>query len=111
MNDRNTNAPQSASPARTAPDIDEQGQGRPRLHLLPPHLSARFLAIEASGRSQPGTRLMMETLGFPEFCRLRDCRRAKACLGKKFACMRDNRELMVSEVLPQVMGYERDEDQ
>jgi hypothetical protein len=44
----------------------------------------------------------METLGFPQFCRLRNCRRAKACLGSKFQCMRDNRELLLNEVLPQV---------
>jgi hypothetical protein len=112
MNDRNTNAAQSSSPARRAPQIDEQAedQGLLRLDLLPPDLRDRFLASEKSGASQPGTRLMKERLGFPQFCRLRDCRRGKACLGKKFACMRDNRELMLTEVLPRVMGYERDAD-
>ena len=53
---------------------------------------------------------MMETLGLPQFCRLRNCRRGKACLRKKFQCVRDNRELMLTEVLPRVMGYERDAD-
>jgi hypothetical protein len=42
---------------------------------------------------------MKERLGFPQFCRLRDCRRGKACLGKK-----------LTQVLPRVMGYERDAD-
>src|SRR5947209_20628175 len=82
---------------------------RPRLELLRPDQRARLAAIEASGLSQPGTRLMTETLGLPQFCRLRNCRRAKACLGKKFECMRDNRELLLNEVLPQVMGHVRDE--
>jgi len=80
----------------------------PRLELLRPDQRARLAAIEASGLSQPGTRLMTETLGLPQFCRLRNCRRAKACLGKKFECMRDNRELMLSEVLPRVMRYDRE---
>jgi hypothetical protein len=77
----------------------------PRLDLLCPEQRARLTAIEAGGLSQPATRLMMETLGLPPFCRLRNCRRAKACLGTKFQCMRDNRE-----VLPQVTGYVRDGD-
>jgi hypothetical protein len=104
----------------------------PRLDLLRPDQRARLAAIkpkiaahgrrvtgskklgsvtrrpvEASGLSQPGTRLIMETLGFPQFCRLRNCRRAKACLGSKFQCMRDNRELLLNEVLPQVISYVR----
>src|SRR5438270_10900869 len=79
----------------------------PRLELLRPDQRARLAAIEASGLSQPGTRLMTETLGLPQFCRLRKCRRAKDCLGQKFACMRDNRELSVNEGLPQVMSYVR----
>ena len=54
----------------------------PRLELLSPEQRARLSAIEASGLSQPGTRLLMETLGLPRFCQLRTCRRTKACLGK-----------------------------
>ena len=96
--------------ARAAPQVDAQAEDErpPRLDMLPAQQHARFLAIEATGASQPGTRLMVETLGLPQFCRLRNCRRAKACLGKKFECMRDNRELMLSEVLPRVMRYERE---
>jgi hypothetical protein len=91
-------------------DDPRSDMNAPRLELLRPEQRARLTAIEASGLSQPGTRLMMETLGLPPFCRLRNCRRAKACLGKKFECMRDNRELLLTQVLPQVMGYVRDAD-
>jgi hypothetical protein len=55
---------------------------------------------------------MIETLGLPRFCQLRNCRRTKACIGKKLECMRDNRELMLTEVLPRVMqdGGEEEEE-
>jgi hypothetical protein len=76
----------------------------PRLHLLRPHQRARLAAIEASGLSQPGMRLFMETLDFPKVCRSRACRRAKACVGDKLQCVRDNREVLVNEVLPAIMG-------
>src|SRR5438270_13065567 len=94
--------------------LQRKGHARmnaPRLDLLRPEQRARLAAIEASGLSQPGTRLMMETLGLPRFCQLRNCRRAKACLGTKFHCMRDNRELMLNEGLPQVTGYVHEGDE
>ncbi|MEA2759121.1 MAG: hypothetical protein QOH65_1734 [Methylobacteriaceae bacterium] len=76
----------------------------PRLHLLRPHQRARLAAIEASGLTYPGMRLFMETLEAPKSCRSRACRRAKACIGDKLQCVRDNRELLVNEVLPAVTG-------
>jgi hypothetical protein len=57
-----------------------------------------------AGRTYPGMRLFMETLEAPKSCRSRACRRAKACLGDKLQCVRDNREVLVNEVLPVVMG-------
>jgi hypothetical protein len=76
----------------------------PDLARLRPEQRARFLAIEQAGFSQPGMRLLMETLGFPRSCRSRACRRAKACVGDKLHCVRDNRELMRDKVLPAMAG-------
>ncbi|GAC1338877.1 MAG: hypothetical protein NVSMB26_26530 [Beijerinckiaceae bacterium] len=76
----------------------------PDLNALRPEQRARLLAIEASGLTHPGIRLFQETLGFPETCRSRNCRRAKACVGAKFYCVRDNRALLVNEVLPAMRG-------
>ena len=70
----------------------------PNLDLLRPDQRARLAAIEASGLSHPGMRLFMETLGIPKFCRSRACMRAKACVGATLQCVRDNRELLRSEV-------------
>jgi hypothetical protein len=75
----------------------------PNLSRLCPHQRARRLAIEASGISVPGMRLFVETLDFPQACRMRACRRAKACIGAKLYCMTANRELLLNEVLPAVM--------
>jgi hypothetical protein len=76
----------------------------PNLARLRPEQRARLAAIEAAGLSQPGTRLLMETLDFPRSCRSRACRRAKACVGDKLHCVRDNRELMRDKVLPAMAG-------
>jgi hypothetical protein len=76
----------------------------PRLHLLRPHQRARLAAIEESGLAYPGMRLFMETLEAPKSCRSRACRRAKACVGGKLQCVRDNRELLLQEVFPVVTG-------
>jgi hypothetical protein len=76
----------------------------PDLARLRPEQRARFLATEAAGLSQPGMRLLMETLDFPRSCRARACRRAKACVADKLHCARDNRELMRNEVLPAMLG-------
>jgi hypothetical protein len=75
-----------------------------RLELLRPHQRARLAAIEAAGLSQPGTRLFMETLGFPQACRMRACRRTKTCLAAQFYCITDNREFLLNEVFPAVVG-------
>jgi hypothetical protein len=79
----------------------------PNLSRRRPEQRARLAAIEAAGFSQPGTRLFMETLGFPRYCRSRACRRAKACVGDKLHCVSDNRELLRDEVLPAVVGERR----
>ncbi|MBV9395242.1 MAG: hypothetical protein JOZ84_12625 [Methylobacteriaceae bacterium] len=71
----------------------------PNLDLLSPDQRARLAAIEASGLSHPGIRLFTETLGLPKSCRLRTCMRLKACVGDKLQCVRDNKELLRSEVL------------
>jgi hypothetical protein len=79
----------------------------PNLARLRPEQRARLAAIEAAGLSQPGTRLFMETLGFPRSCRSRACRRAKACVGDKLHCVRDNRELLLNDVFPAMVGERR----